>query len=172
MKSIYLLFSILILTFASCTVDENYKRDDLKTSTNSQENLDQNNKIASNATLCNTQQTRNTSTKIVINIQSRGFYSSIKVEGSLVSKNSSGVVPPSQSIISNDKLYRINYLFARLNLVQLPNYLAPSTSYQFDAAPSEVFTVEHNGKKYVSTTYDAGYPPLQIKEFVQLLKSL
>ncbi|MDI9309086.1 MAG: hypothetical protein QM535_02625 [Limnohabitans sp.] len=172
MKSNFLILSILTLFFISCTVDEKYNND-LKTSTSSSINLGSNSTEESTdmALKCGGQY-RNSSTKISLNVQTRGFYSSVKIEGSLVSKNSSGVVPPSQSIISNDKLNTINYLFSRLNLVQLPNYLAPSTSHQFDGVPSEVLTIEHNGVKYVSKTYDAGNPPVQIKAFVNYIKSL
>lgn len=182
MKSIYLLFSILILTFASCTVDEKYQSNHSanlsvnqreNSNTINQSNLIDNSNFDSKANcVINRNNFRNSSTKVSIYSQARSFYTSLEVEGVALSRNSSGVVPPSVITIPSDKIDRLNLLFSELNLTQLPNYLAPSLNHRYGGAQSEVLTIEHNEQIYVSQAYDAGNPPSQIKEFIEFVKSL
>ncbi|MDI9309087.1 MAG: hypothetical protein QM535_02630 [Limnohabitans sp.] len=169
MKSIYLLFSILILTFASCTIDEKYQSN--QPNLIGKSNFDSKNNIDKSC-LTYRNKFRNSSTKIVLYTQSRSSYVSIEIEGSILKRTGSSVASASIITIPSDKINTLNLLFSNLSLAQLPNYLAPSTNHRFDGAPSEMLSIEHNEQIYISQAYDAGNSPSQIKDFIDFVKSL
>lgn len=114
----------------------------------------------------------NRTTKITITDVTRGFYETIEIQGNQVAKNSSGIVPPTNYIMTYSKFNYLNYLFSTLNLSQIPSFAPPSKDYMFDGAQIETLEIFHNGVQYSSQPYDRGNPPAALKNFVNYVKSL
>lgn len=159
MKKTTLLFTLLGLTLiTSCSTDE------INSSTNE--------KQSQKSEKCGFANTITPTTKILITDISRGFYETIEIQGNQIMKNSSGIVPPSNYTITYSNFSFLNYEFSSLNLSQIPTYPAPSKDHLFDGAQIETLEIIHNGSYYSSQSYDRGNPPVEIKDFVNFIKSL
>ena len=113
----------------------------------------------------------NTKTQFVITASTRGFSSSIVVKNNIVTKSSTGVVPPTTSTISAANVQKIKITLTNLFVTSLASYPAPSCASCGDRGLSEKLEITQNGVTYTSQSYDSSNPPAEIKKLVSLIKS-
>ncbi len=113
-----------------------------------------------------------TSTEIVISNVTRGFSSSVTIKNAMLTKNSSGVVPPTTVQITNAKWTILKQKFDALNLVKIPTYNAPTCLSCSDISYSQTLVINHDGVQYASKNYDSSNPPVALKDFLNYIKTL
>ncbi|WP_428224216.1 hypothetical protein [Flavobacterium sp.] len=167
MKKFFLAITALT-AMASCTVDHaNSEKNNEAQTINAQ-----NEAKKANQTSRLTAQRIASTTEITVTTQARGFYQATTLKGRTVTKSSSGIVPPSSYTISTTKFNTIDNIFYGLTIDLIPYFNAPSTTFVYDGARSEVLTVVHNGITYTSKTYDEGNPNIVLKNLVNNIKGL
>ncbi len=111
-------------------------------------------------------------TEVVLSISTRGFSSSVCIKNGMITKNSTGIVPPTTTQISISKLSVYNKKFAALNLVKIPTYNAPSCLRCADQDLGQTLQIKHDGVTYTSKTYDSTNPPAALKDFITCINGL
>ena len=104
----------------------------------------------------------------------RGFYQKITVQNQMViiSKDRSGqekVVPT--KIAAKDWEELVDY-FNKMELDSLPKLKAPTEKRFHDGAPIANFKITFKDKTYETTSFDHGFPPKEIKKFVDKINSI
>ncbi|CAM2850770.1 hypothetical protein [Flavobacterium frigoris] len=104
----------------------------------------------------------------------RGFYQKITVQNQMViiSKDRSGqekVVPT--KIAAKDWEELVDY-FNKMELDSLPKLKAPTEKRFYDGAPIANFKITFKDKTYETTSFDHGFPPKEIKKFVDKINSI
>lgn len=112
------------------------------------------------------------SSEILITDVSRGFYFSVHFKNQVMTKASSGIVPPSTSTLTTYQWKKLNNLFSKLILSEIPNYLSPTCLRCSDGTPAERLTIIQNGVEYQSVDYDSNNPPVALRAFLNYAKSL
>jgi hypothetical protein len=112
------------------------------------------------------------STEILITNVTRGFSSSVSIKNAMLTKNSTGVVPPTTVQIKKAKWNVLKQKFNALNLVKIPTYNAPSCASCSDAGYSQTLVIKHDGIEYTSQNYDSSNPPLALKDFLNYINTL
>lgn len=74
--------------------------------------------------------------------------------------------------ISLDDRNDLNNEIDKLNLQDLENLPAPTHKRLYYKALSEKLTIKINEKTYTSSTFDDGFPPVELKSIVNLLERL
>lgn len=163
-----LILSIITVIFASCTTEELSNSTTSNNQTTSpavtgQEIVNNNEELA---------KTMNSTTEIVVSNTTRGFSSAIIVKDSKITKTSTGVVPPTTTQISTENWTICKQKFAKLNLVKISTYVAPSCLRCADMDVSQTLEIKYNGVVYTSNSYDSTNPPAALKDFLFFIKKL
>ena len=112
------------------------------------------------------------STEVMISSVTRGFSSSVSIKDGKITKNSTGIVPPTTTQISNAKWNVFKQKFAVLNLTKIPTYKAPTCLRCADMDLGQTLEIKHDGVIYTSQVYDSTNPPAALKDFVLYIKTL
>jgi hypothetical protein len=111
-------------------------------------------------------------TEVTLSIATRGFSSSVSIKNGMMTKNSTGIVPPTTIQISTAKLTIYNQKFAALNLVKIPTYNAPTCLRCADQDLGQTLQIKHDGVTYTSKTYDSTNPPAALRDFISCINGL
>ncbi len=174
----FLFLTTILISIVSCTTDSINSENSGTNLTSVETKISENSNIQEkDFTVVSTtnklvKSTVNENTTITVYSSTRGFYQQISVKNSNVTKNSSGIVSLLNTQLTIAKWDLVKSKFSQLTLTKVSSYPAPSNVRINDSVASETLTISHNGKTYVSQTYDAGNPPLQLKSLVSYVKSL
>ena len=163
----FLILAVLSIFLSNCTTDE-------LTPVASTESVTPavlvNNPIENNTSL--SAKAIQTSTVISLSTVARGFSSSVSIKNGQLTKNSTGVVPPTTIQISSAKWNVLKQKFNLLNLVKIPTYIATSCLRCNDMDKGQTLEIKYNGVVYTSQVYDTSNPPAALKDFVFYIKTL
>jgi hypothetical protein len=112
------------------------------------------------------------STEITLSTVTRGFSSSTSIKDGKLTRNSTGVVPPTTIQISASKLYILKQKFEALNLVKIPTYNPTTCLRCEDRDLGQTLVIKHEGVTYTSKIYDSTNPPAAIKSFVLYINTI
>ena len=104
---------------------------------------------------------------------SRGFFENISI-------SNAGISLRIDRNNEHQKLYKIAKqdwqiclnLLEKLNLDDLPKLKAPTSKRFYDGAAHALLSVEINGEKMTTPSFDHGYPPKAIKNLIEHILSL
>ena len=96
----------------------------------------------------------------------------MSIKNGQLTKNSTGVVPPTTTQISSAKWNVLKQKFNLLNLVKIPTYIATSCLRCNDMDKGQTLEIKYNGVVYISQVYDTSNPPAALKDFVFYIKTL
>lgn len=104
----------------------------------------------------------------------RGFYQKITVKNQLVtvSKDRSGTDKPVAKKISDADWKELVSYFKEVKLDSLAKLEAPSKKRFYDGAAIANLKITYKDKTYESTSFDDGFPPKEIKKFVNKITAL
>lgn len=74
--------------------------------------------------------------------------------------------------ISSEDLKKLNELISEVNLEDMKNFEAPTKDRMHDGALHATVTVKQGDKEYISSTFDDGHPPTELKPLVDFLMNL
>lgn len=104
---------------------------------------------------------------------SRGFYQKMKVSKETFVYSEDRTEKMSNTVkISNKQWREIVNLADKIKLKELSSLKAPSEKRKFDGAAFAKLKVFTNDKEYVSSNFDHGNPPLEIKGLVENIIAL
>lgn len=126
----------------------------------------------SNSKIRNYRQSLNSDSEITITEISRSFYSSVHFKNQVMSKTSSGIVPPTSTKLTAYQWKELNNLFSKLNLREIPYYTETTCLRCSDSSPAGNLTIIHQGRVYQSLDYDSYNPPVALRAFLNYAKSL
>lgn len=98
----------------------------------------------------------------------RGFYQKITVQKQKVaiSKDRSNTEKPVEIAISKKDWEALTAYFKSVKLDSLATYKAPTVKRFHDGAAIANLKITYKDKTYETTSFDHGFPPTEIKEFV------
>ncbi|TYP99592.1 hypothetical protein C7447_101192 [Tenacibaculum adriaticum] len=73
--------------------------------------------------------------------------------------------------ISSENLKKLNEIISKITLEEMKDLEAPTKERLHDGALHATVTVKQGGKEYISSTFDDGHPPAELKPLVDLLMS-
>jgi hypothetical protein len=167
-----LMLSIFSIFLSNCTTEE------ISTPTTNTTEVVPTQEVAATETISSentnsiSERLMKTSTEILITNVTRGFSSSVSIKNAMLTKNSTGVIPPTTVQINKAKWNVLKQKFNALNLVKIPTYNAPSCASCSDAGYSQTLVIKHDGVEYTSQSYDSSNPPLALKDFLNYIKTL
>lgn len=104
----------------------------------------------------------------------RGFYQKITIKNQEISinknRNDEGL-GETRKIADNDWNELVN-LFSKIDLENFSNYEGPTKKRQYDGAAFANITIHYQDKDYENASFDHGYPPVEIQEFVNKVVDL
>jgi hypothetical protein len=103
----------------------------------------------------------------------RGFYQKITVKNQMVtvSKDRNGNDKPVAVKISDADWNELVNCFKKVKLDSLAKLKAPTEKRFYDGAAIADLKITYKDKKYESTSFDHGFPPKEIKKFVNTITS-
>jgi hypothetical protein len=103
----------------------------------------------------------------------RGFYQKITVKNQMVtvSKDRDGNDKPVAVKISDADWNELVNCFKKVKLDSLAKLKAPTEKRFYDGAAIADLKITYKDKKYESTSFDHGFPPKEIKKFVNKITS-
>jgi hypothetical protein len=103
----------------------------------------------------------------------RGFYQKITVKNQMVtiSKDRDGYDKPAPKKISDADWKELVECFKTLELDRLATLKAPTEKRFYDGAAIAHLKITYKDKPYETTSFDHGFPPKQIKKFVNKINS-
>jgi hypothetical protein len=103
----------------------------------------------------------------------RGFYQKITVKNQMVtvSKDRNGNDKPVAVKISDADWNELVNCFKKVKLDSLAKLKAPTEKRFYDGAAIADLKITYKDKKYESTSFDHGFPPKEIKKFVNKITS-
>ncbi|MFE3868311.1 hypothetical protein ACFX5E_09530 [Flavobacterium sp. LS2P90] len=104
----------------------------------------------------------------------RGFYQKITVKNQMltVSKDRNGTDKPVATKISDADWKELVSYFKEVKLDSLAKLKAPTEKRFYDGAPIANLKITYKDKAYESASFDDGFPPKEIKKFVNKITSL
>jgi hypothetical protein len=104
----------------------------------------------------------------------RGFYQKITVKNQMltVSKDRDGNDKPVPKKLSDAEWKELVTCFKTLELDSLSKLKAPSEKRFYDGAAIANLKITFKDKAYETTSFDHGFPPKEIKKFVNTVTSL
>lgn len=104
---------------------------------------------------------------------SRGFYQKITVQNQMVtiSKDRSGQNKAVATKIASEDWEELVNCFKKMELDSLAKLKAPTEKRLYDGAAIANFKVTFQDKTYETTSFDHGFPPKEIKKFVNKINS-
>jgi hypothetical protein len=104
----------------------------------------------------------------------RGFYQKITVKNQMltVSKDRDGNDKPVPKKLSDAEWKELVTCFKTLELDSLSKLKAPSEKRFYDGAAIANLKITFKDKAYETTSFDHGFPPKEIKKFVNTITSL
>ena len=107
---------------------------------------------------------------ITYEARTRGSMLLIKVDNKEISYKTSEKTGSYE--LSKEELKSLNEYVSGLKLDDITDLKAPTNNRANDSALIGKVTINLNGKEYVSSTFDAGNPPKELKKIEDLLYSL
>jgi hypothetical protein len=103
----------------------------------------------------------------------RGFYQKITVQNQTVtiSKDRSGQDKAVATKIAAEDWKELVNCFKKMELDSLPKLKAPTEKRFYDGAPIANFKITFKDKTYETPSFDHGFPPKEIKKFVNKINS-
>lgn len=103
----------------------------------------------------------------------RGFYQKITIKNQTitVSKDRDGKEKPMPKKISDANWKELVECFKKVALDSLPKYKDPTQKRFYDGAAIADLKITYKDKTYESKSFDHGYPPKEIKKFVDKINS-
>jgi hypothetical protein len=103
----------------------------------------------------------------------RGFYQKITVKDQMVtvSKDRDGNDKPVATKISDADWNELVGCFKKVKLDSLAKLKAPTEKRFYDGAPIANLKITYKDKAYESASFDDGFPPKEIKKFVNKITS-
>jgi hypothetical protein len=103
----------------------------------------------------------------------RGFYQKITVKNQMVtvSKDRNGTDKPVATKISDADWNELVGCFKTIKLDSLAKLKAPTEKRFYDGAAIADLKITYKDKTYESTSFDHGFPPKEIKKFVNRITS-
>lgn len=103
----------------------------------------------------------------------RGFYQKITIQNQqlYVSKDRNSDEKGAVSKISGSDWNALMGYFETINLAQLAELKSPTEKRFYDGAAIANLKVTYKGKDYVTTDFDHGFPPAEIKNLVDKITS-
>jgi hypothetical protein len=104
----------------------------------------------------------------------RGFYQKITVKNQMVtvSKDRNGTDKPVQVKISDADWNELVSCFKKVKLDSLAKLKAPTQKRFYDGAAIADLKITYKDKTYETTSFDHGFPPKEIKKFVNKITAL
>ncbi|MGO4905467.1 hypothetical protein [Flavobacterium sp. W20_MBD1_R3] len=104
----------------------------------------------------------------------RGFYQKITVKNQVltVSKDRDGNDKPTPTKISDTDWKELVNCFKKMELDSLSKLKAPTEKRFYDGAAIANFKITFKDKTYETNSFDHGFPPKEIKKFVNTMLSL
>ena len=104
----------------------------------------------------------------------RGFYQKITVKDHMVtvSKDRNGTDKPAATKISDADWNELVNCFKKVKLDSLAKLKAPTQKRFYDGAAIANVKITFKDKKYESASFDHGFPPKEIKKFVNKITAL
>lgn len=112
-------------------------------------------------------------TVIEYEANTRGFYQKIMVKNQMVtiSKDRNGNDKPMPKKISDADWKELVECFETIELDSLAKLKAPTEKRFYDGAAIANLKITYKDKTYETTSFDHGFPPKQIKKFVNKITS-
>jgi len=103
----------------------------------------------------------------------RGFYQKITVQNQMVtiSKDRSGNDKAVATKIGEEDWEELVNFFKKMEIDSLPKLKAPTEKRFYDGAPIADFKITFKDKTYETPSFDHGFPPKEIKKFVNKINS-
>jgi hypothetical protein len=103
----------------------------------------------------------------------RGFYQKITVQNQTakISKDRSGNDEAAATKITSEDWENLVRYFHKMELDSLPKLKAPTEKRFYDGAPIANFKITFQDKTYETPSFDHGFPPKEIKKFVNKINS-
>jgi len=123
---------------------------------------------------CDDQQKQDIDTAVIEYVaNSRGFYQKITVEKQTVTVSSdrSGREKTVPTKISDDDWKDLVNCFKKVELDSLPKLKAPTEKRFYDGAAIANLKITYKDTVYETTSFDHGFPPKEIKKFVNRITS-
>ena len=104
---------------------------------------------------------------------SRGFYQKITIQNQmvLISKDRSGNDKAVATKIAADDWEELVVIFKNIELDNLSKLKAPTEKRFYDGAPIATFKIMFKDETYKSPSFDHGFPPKNIEQFVNKINS-
>ena len=104
----------------------------------------------------------------------RGFYQKITVKNQMVtvSKDRNGTDKPVATKISDADWNELVSCFKTVKLDSLAKLKAPTKKRFYDGAPIANVKITYKDKTYESASFDDGFPPKEIKKFINKITAL
>jgi hypothetical protein len=124
---------------------------------------------------CEAQNKQNIETAVIEYVaNTRGFYQKITVQNQMltVSKDRSENDKPVPTKIANADWKELVECFKTVELDSLTKLKAPTEKRFYDGAAIANLKITYKDKVYETTAFDHGFPPKEIKKFVNKITSL
>jgi hypothetical protein len=104
---------------------------------------------------------------------SRGFYQKITIQNQmvLISKDRSGNAKAVATKIAADDWEELVVCFKKIELDNLSKLKAPTEKRFYDGAAIATFKITFKDETYKSPSFDHGFPPKNIEQFVNKINS-
>jgi predicted ribonuclease YlaK len=104
---------------------------------------------------------------------SRGFYQKITIQNQmvLISKDRSGKAKAVATKIAADDWEELVVCFKKIELDNLSKLKAPTEKRFYDGAAIATFKITFKDETYKSPSFDHGFPPKNIEQFVNKINS-
>ena len=103
----------------------------------------------------------------------RGFFKKITIQNNVVSvsRDRNGKDIPQKAAISDKDWNELMSYFEVINLDKMPGLKDPTQKRFYDGAAIANLKVTYNGKEYMTTDFDHGFPPSEIEKIVVKINS-
>jgi hypothetical protein len=124
---------------------------------------------------CNSAKAQNMETAVIeYTANTRGFYQKITVKNQMlmVSKDRDGKDKPVPKKLSDADWKEIVDCFRTIELDSMSKLKAPTEKRFYDGAAIAILKITLKEKEYETSSFDHGFPPKEIKKFVNTITSL
>jgi hypothetical protein len=103
----------------------------------------------------------------------RGFYMKISIKDQMlsVSKDRNASNPATETKISDADWQELIELFSNIDLKSISTLKSPTEKRFYDGAAIGNLKINYKDKEYESSAFDHGFPPEEIKKFVDKINS-
>ena len=124
---------------------------------------------------CNSAKAQNMETAVIeYTANTKGFYQKITVKNQMlmVSKDRDGKDKPVPKKLSDADWKEIVDCFRTIELDSMSKLKAPTEKRFYDGAAIAILKITLEEKEYETSSFDHGFPPKEIKKFVNTITSL